>query len=351
VKVLAKLDVGEGREAAILERDDGTTCWSTDLGSGETSDESAMMHVPAGTLVAGEAPVGRGTVRVSDATQTIVAGGKFLALIAGQEREEAFVVVMGEDNAPVPPEDELKRTPVDVEVRCPDCGGLSWDRVEWRAAPDAPTARKRALVCRTCGFYEDAEQIGRRRRPEPDLEFDPGPLPEDPSAAQLIEAAPFPVYVPSKPSRGHVRLRQHGWRPGSLTSVELAVGRVSVRVDPASEEPSSTPLERARRRLASALDSDLIDAMSKEERGLDDDVFWLKHRDGKRALDLAVQAASSRSLSLPVEREPVEFALVEHGGVWAASTQIENHHVAVVGRRVAPEKVALRRLEPGDELA
>jgi hypothetical protein len=181
--------------------------------------------------------------------------------------------------------------------------------------------------------------------------MDPSPLPEEPSAAELLEAVPFPVYALAAPRGRRARLTQHGWRPGQMTKIVLVFGSTSVEVMLASEYRGSTPLERARWKLMSALRSDLLDAMSAEARALDDDVFRLKRREAERPLQAAVDAAPPRSVSLPVEDRPVEFTLVEHAGMWAASAQVDDHHITIVGRRIDPEKIALRRLEQADELA
>ena len=353
MRTLAKLDVGEGREAAILERDDGTTCWTADLSSSESSVEGTLIHVPAGTLVAGEVPPATETVQVSDATQTVVAGGRFLALIL-DERHDVWVTYVGTHNPPVPPEDELKRTPLDVEARCPNCEGLAWDRVEWRAPPDGPRARMRALVCRACGYYENPDLLGRRRRPEaddePDYEMDPSPLPEEPTAADLLRLAPFPLYALATPRGRRPRLTQHSYRPGLTTSIVLEFGSTSVEVMLASEHPGYAPLRRARDKLMSELRSDLLDKLAARSRALDHDVFSLKLREAERPLQRAVDSAPPRTVSLPVEDDPVEFTLVEHGGAWAAGAEIDDHYLTITGRRVAPEKIALRRLTPEDEL-
>ena len=358
MKTLAKIDVGEGREAAILERDDGTTFWTPGTNSWVTfgQPQKSLASVPAGTLVAGDVPTGASTVQVPDATQTVVAGGKFIALVAGQNRRrELFVFFWNAGGEIVAPrrEDELKRTQLDVEVRCPACDGLTWDRVEWRAPADASRARERALVCRTCGYADHVELIGRRRGPEPEHEYEdePSPLSEDPTVPEILRAASFPLYVPSAPAAKRPRLGQYGWRAGRMATVTLTSGRLSVATMLAGEAGPFTPRDLAREQLRSELRSDLRRDSGDDWRDLPDDVWSLKRRELERPVEAAAGAARATSVSLRVEDHPVEFALVEHGGVWAASAQVDDHHVTIVGRDIDPDAVALRRLEPTDELA
>src|SRR3954454_14713375 len=88
MKKLATIDVGEGREAAIVERDDGTTSWTPGVERWVTVDPPpSVVEVPAGTLVAGEMPPGSQSVEVraeAEPLETVVAGGHFLALLPGK---------------------------------------------------------------------------------------------------------------------------------------------------------------------------------------------------------------------------------------------------------------------------
>lgn len=241
---------------------------------------------------------------------------------------------------------ELKRVPLDAEVACPECGDTSWDRVDWRADPDAPTARVRGVVCRSCGRIEAVRSIGRLRRPDPPDVDDPCPLADDPSAGEVIEAAGFPVYLPAAPRLPRVEVGARGWgsESGRLEGIILDAhdSERSVKVGSYTDRLPLTATDRARKHLARELRSALPDVFDR-----DPDVAALKRDTAYRQLWTAVESAPAVRIEVPVEGDPVEFVLVEHGGRWAANAT----GIIVVGRNVTPAEVALRLLRPDDELA
>ena len=246
---------------------------------------------------------------------------------------------------PSPRGEELKRVPLDVHVACPACGGESWDRVEWRSEPDAPTARVRGVVCRACGHEEGpAYYVGRRRWPDPADEDDPPPLPEDPSAAQILDAASFPVYLPVAARLSCVAPDGWSWRPGRLEGVRMRASSrsQSVVVESGLDVLPLSHEERARMRLLNDLRAALppfFDA--------DHDVTMLKRRAATRPLQAAVDAAVARRVVLSIEREPADFVLVTLEERWVAGAA----GILVAGWNVNVGEVALRRLRPDDDLA
>ncbi|MEA2484777.1 MAG: hypothetical protein QOC55_2724 [Thermoleophilaceae bacterium] len=347
MKTLAKIDVGEGREAAIFERDDGTTYWSPGFDMWlMTEPQPSFAAVPAGTLVAGEIPPGGVSVEVrggEPSTETVVAGGRFLALLPGDRGHgQVFVLFRDENGELVAPErgKELKREALEADVACPACGGRGWDRVDWRVPPDEGGGRKRAVVCRACGHAPlGVGIVERRRADEPAYEEDPSPLSDEPTAAEIVRVAPFPVYVASA---GRPALSQTSWSAGEVLAVVLATGVAGASVEVTSAGRRVPPEDAARGQLSSFLRQDLP-----IPQDLDPDVRQLKRAEMVRRLTSGVTDAPVETIALELEGEAVEVSLVEHGGAWAASTGT----VTVKGRNVAPAEVALRRLRPGDELA
>src|SRR3954463_12821211 len=209
-ETVAELEVGDGQEATIWRAADGTTGWSPGasgwftLVSGE--GDPPVMSVPAGTLVIGELPPGAGSVDLradKPVDEIVLAEGRFLALIrGGAEQGEVHAVYRDDDGTIIPfkrENKELKRAPIEHPTRCPACGGRAWDQVEWRADPDMPFTRERGVVCATCGRPdgdEGYEFVGRRRRPRDG--DDPfaweSPLPEEPTIADVANAADFSVF-------------------------------------------------------------------------------------------------------------------------------------------------------------
>jgi hypothetical protein len=345
VKTLAKIDVGNGREAAIVERDDGRTCWRPGVRWWLVANgKPSFVHVPRGTIVAGDLVPGssRIEVRGAEPADTAVAGGCYLALLPGKHGPGHVFVLFRDERGEIvrrEPGEVLKSTPLAANVPCPACGGAAWDKVEWRTEPDAPTPRVRAVVCRRCGHYDGAESIGRLRRPEPEPVEVPSPLPEDPSAAEIVAAARFPVYVPARPPIGAVS--QVGWGSGDDGLVHIAFRGAQLWVDSFSDSSPYAPAERARMQVVRELMEGLRGTFDD-----DMDVHMLQRREARRRLEAAVEAAGSRSVSIVVSRRRREFALVEYDGYWAAAAE----GVLVSGRDVAPEDVALRRLRPDDRL-
>jgi hypothetical protein len=242
--------------------------------------------------------------------------------------------------------EELKRTPLDVKVACPDCGSETWDRVEWRAEPDEPTYRIRGVVCRSCGHLDFAYPAGRLRRPEPPVDDDPSPLSDDPSAAEILKAASFPIYMPAEPRLSLCSLGATGWGSdsGRLEGVVLRAGdrERSLGVGSYTDRLPLTATDRARSHLLGELRSALPDVYDR-----DHDVATLKRHAALRPLHAAVESAPAVPVDIPVDGDPVEFVLVEHGGRWAANAP----GIIVTGRNLTPGEVALRLLRPDDELA
>lgn len=347
MKTLAKIDVGEGREATIFERDDGTTYWSPGFDMWLTTEpQPSFAAVPAGTLVAGEIPPAGVSVEVRGgeaSTETVVAGGRFLALLPGDRGHgQVFVLFRDENGELVAPErgKELKREALEADVACPACGGRGWDRVDWRAAPDEGGGRKRAVVCRACGHAPlGVGIVERRRADEPAYEEDPSPLSDEPTAAELVKVAPFPVYVTSA---GRPALSQTSWSPGEVLSVVLATRLEGASVEVTSVGRRVAPEDAARGQLSRFLRQDLP-----MPQDLDPDVRQLKRAEMGRRLASGLADAPVESITLQLDGEAVEATLVEYEGAWAASTGT----VTVKGRNVGPAEVPLRRLRPDDELA
>lgn len=346
VKRLATIDVGDGHEAAIIERDDGSTRWTPGLRTWLVVDPPpSFVQVPRGTLIAGAMLPGSSSIEVRGAEplEIVVAGGQYLALVAGKRtRGNTFILFRHTSGEIVrrEPGEVLKLTSVPADVECPACGGTSWDKVEWRADPDAPTARVRAVVCRLCGHYEGGELVGRRRRPEPEWPDEPSPLREDPSAAEIIAAARFPVYISARPPMA--RPARIAWGSDADGLVHVSLGSSSVLVESYRRALPYSPAERARMRV--------VDELMKSVHGSfkdDIDVAMLERREARRRLEAAVDAVASREASLVVSGRRRPFVVVEHEGRWAAGAD----GVVISGYDVAPADVALRRLRRDDELS
>jgi hypothetical protein len=276
-------------------------------------------------------------------TETVVAGGRFLALLPSKHRHgQVFVLFRDQSGELVAPErgKELKREALDADVACPACDGRSWDRVDWRGPADEGGGRRRAVVCRTCGHAPIGVGIVERRRAdEPSYEEDPSPLSDEPTAAEIAKVAPFPVYVASS---GRPALSRTSWTAGVLLSVALATRLAEGSLEVTSAGRRVPPEDAARGQLSLYLKQDLP-----TPRDLDADVTQLKRAEMGRRLTSGVTDAPVESITLQLDGESIEASLVEHEGAWAASTGT----VTVKGRNVAPAEVALRRLRADDELA
>jgi hypothetical protein len=354
MKTLAKLDVGDGREATIFECEDGSTYWSPGIDVWLTADpEPVVAPVPAGTLVAGEMPPGSVSVEVRGAgtpLETVVAGGRFLALVAGEyEHGEVFSLFRNERGGIGAPAlgEELKREALDAEdIVCPACGGRDWDRVKWRADKEVGRTRKRAVLCHTCGYAPMGVEIlePRRGADEPPVE-DPRPLSPEPTAAEIVDVAPFPVYMLDEPELSGPRFAGASWTESGLLSVRLAARRDEMSVEVASSVDDGGL--RPARELARVTLVSYIFRDRRAERDPDREVTALRRAITWRGLMATLGRAPARSVSLRVGDLALDAQLVEHEGAWAASTGT----VTVRGRNVAPGEVALRLLRSDDEFA
>jgi hypothetical protein len=235
------------------------------------------------------------------------------------------------------PVNELTRTPLEADVPCPKCGAETWDRVEWRADPDAPSERFRGLECRGCGHIEVPYSVQKVGPSEAELG-------DSPSAAEILAAASFPVYVPDRPPFGRISFGGRGWHDERLGAVGLLASdaaravRVWSYVDPGRVTPADTARAFLYRELEASLPA-VSDA--------DEDVVTLKRNAALRSLRAAADAARAETVTMAAEAGAKALQLVEHQGHWAASAD----GIMVAGRNVKPSEVALRLLRPDDELA
>jgi hypothetical protein len=255
VKTLAKIDIGDGREAKIIEHDDGTTDWSPGFDVWLTADpDLEIATVPAGTLVAGEMRSGSSTVEVRDAEaaaeSVVVAGGRFLALLPGERRfRDVFVVFRDDAGGIVLPTrgEELKREALDTDVACPACDGRDWDRAEWRVSGEDGGGRAEGVVCRACGHAPLGIGVARRRPAgESRLAEDRPLLSFEPHAAEIVEVAPFPVYVVDAGRPALTRTVSTG---GRVITFSLATRLADAYVEVTSAGDRLEPGECARAQL------------------------------------------------------------------------------------------------------
>jgi hypothetical protein len=358
VKTLAKIDVGDGREATIFECPDGSTHWSPGIDVWLSADpEPVVASVPAGTLVAGEMAPGsvsvevRGAGRPLETLETVVAGGRFLALVAGEHEYGKVFTLFGDERggivAPALGEEQKREALRADDVVCPACGGRDWDRVEWRAETHLGREGRRAVLCHTCGHAPmGVETVGRPpRRQEPEFEDTPHPLSSYPTAAEIVEVAPFPVYILEAPELAGPSFAGASWSETGLLSVrfEVRLGEASVVVTSESGDWPTPAGEVARRELKSYLRRDARVRRDDPDR----DVTALRIEQARRELWDAIDRVPAEKISLRVGQEAAEAELVEHEGTWSASTGT----VTVKARNVMPGDVALGLLRPDDELA
>jgi hypothetical protein len=328
-ETLAALEVGDGQRATIWRAADGTTGWSAGASgwftvvSGE--GDPPVMSVPGGTLVVGELPPGAASVDLradKPIDEIVLADGRFLALIrGGAEHGEVHAVYRDDDGAIVPFQrgnKELKRTSIEHPTACPACGGSTWDQVEWRADPDVPFTRERGIVCTTCGRPDDDESyefVGRRRRPRNG--DDPfaweSPLPEEPTIADVANAAEFTVVsVP-----GAVLCRS------STYPDRVVEATVMARDDDREIEVTTA-------------------ALDDPERPRDHLVEWARQNFALSRGEGAPAAASSvEEVSISVDGHPTAFTYADDGHSWSADAAVNDTSVVVVARGIPAADVEL----------
>ena len=354
MKTLATLDVGDGCEATIFEREDGSTWWSGLSMMLTPPPEPMVAWVPAGTVLAGELPPGSVSVEVRGAGEplgTVMAGGRFMVLVAGEHRHhQVFLLFRDEHGGVVAPafREELKREALDAhDVACPACGDHEWDRAEWAIETNDGRERRRAVLCHTCGHVAMGVEIvdPRPARDERELEVERDPLSTDPTAAEVVDVAAFPVYTLEGPELAAPSFQGASWTDGGLSSITLGaqLGEMSVEI--------TSTIAVGGRALAEELARAQLERYLLRHRPVehdpDHDVTGLRTAETQRRLWAGLARAPARTVSLRLGDEAIEAELVEHGGAWAATAG----SVTVKARNVAPEDVALRLLRPGDELA
>ena len=346
--------MGGGHEARIVEHADGSIDWSGFDMWLTVDPEPLVASVPAGTVLAGEMPPGSVRVEVrgaGEALDSVVAGGRFLVLVSGRHRQgQVFPLFRDERGSIVSPAlgEELKREALHADdVACPACDGRDWDRVEWRVEKHDGRERRGAVLCHTCGHAPIGVWIAERRtsRDEPSPRASPPPLSPDPAAAEIIEAASFPVYVLDDPELVGPSYAGASWTEGRLLSISLGARRGEASVEVTSQFDGVSRIGTPRL-VRNALEMYLM-RRTPVERDPDDDVTALRRAEAQRRLWAAIERAPARAVALRVEDETVEAELVEHPDGWAANAGT----VTVKGRDVSPDEVALRLLRPDDRLA
>jgi hypothetical protein len=329
-QTLAKLDVGDGQEATIWRETDGTTGWSPGASGWFTvvsrgAGDPPVTSVPAGALVVGELPTGAASVDLSadkPVDDIVLAEGRFLALIRGGAEDGAVHALYRDDHGAIIPvqreSKELTRIPIEHPTVCPACGGRSWDQVEWRAGPDVPFTRERGIVCSTCGRPdgdEGYELVGRRRRPrngEHPFAWE-SPLPEEPTIADLANAAEFTVF--SVPGANVHRTSTYPGRVVSATVMahddagEIEVTTAAVD-DP--ERPRDHLVERS------------VQAFARS-----------------RGEGAPTAGSSNVEVRIAVDGQPTAFGYADYGDSWSAEAAVGNASVVLVARGVAPEDIEL----------
>jgi hypothetical protein len=233
----------------------------------------------------------------------------------------------------------------------------SWDIVERRADPHASRYRMKAVVCHTCGWYEGGwEATGRRRRSEPDLDedFPDSPVSPDPTPAEVVNAAPFPVYGVADTRRGRRTLRQFGWEEDRVVSVTVGYKRRSagkkVEVRVASRGPEQHGLaaaDRAKHALRNAIDVELRLEAIDEARSIE--ACELRWQELRRPVLARLERVPVERALITVGGSPIEFSVVRGDGVAAAATDVDGGSLVIVCRGQAVEEIELTEIFQPDD--
>lgn len=340
---LASVAVGDGREAAIWREGDGTVTWTAGRrGWGMRRGEAGapfVLPVPGGTLLAGEIPPGAEAIAVRAPVQpreTVVAGGRYLAVLPEKVSGES-VTVLARDAAgaivPWPVVGETRRRVLaDADISCPACGGRAWD-VVWR-----PGAR--TTVCHTCGWSDGGwtDTGPGRATVRVELETVEPPLGDDPTVADVVAAAPFPVYgLVEEPADGF----SFGWLDdGQVTSVGLRYESAGVELRTTTGSPSDGPVERARNALRNAVE---LEARDRDET-LSVQARALRHSVQTRAIRARLGATPLDRVTISVDGRPTDFERHRDGSIEAAAAELDGVTVVIVSRKRPLAELALKRL-------
>jgi hypothetical protein len=369
---LVSIPVGDGKEAAIWRDDEGRTQWTAgvDAWVARFGPPFAPFLVPVlvpvadGTLVAGEMLAGAATVEVAGPAEPrdiVVDGGLYLALVPREaSADEVFVLMRDPTGAivPWPVDKELKRTRLaDADARCPACGTSSWDVVERRADAYATRSRLRAVVCHTCGWYDGGwEEVGRRRTPEPDLDddFSHSPVSEDPTPAEVVKVAAFPVYGVADTRRGRRTLRGYGWDEDRVSSVTVAYERRSagkkIEIHVTSRRPGQWALpdtDRAKHALRTAIGDDVWREVIKQRRSIE--ATQLRRQELMRPVVARLEHAPVDRAVIRVGGVPTAFSVIRDHGLAAAAADIDGVNLTVVCRGEAVEEIELTQIPRPDD--
>lgn len=365
---LASVSVGNGREAAIWRDEFGRTDWSPGVSVAALRPppmaQPWVVPVPDGTLAAGDLLPDAQRVEVRGPCtprDVVVAGRQFLAVFpCGASQGEVFVLCRDRAGEIVPwrePGELQRRRIADARASCPACDGRDWDIVEHRAQRQDSHARRRAVVCATCGYSAGGEEAVGQRRRRGRLEADPFVaavgLGEHMSVAQLVQAATFPIYGLTAPAAGRAALHSHASEGKRLLKVTVSYQRrrrgehfnvqLTTRVS-ARGESEKAPDPRAA--LQDAVRGELWKAAEAAGGKLSFEAARLRRDEFMRPIAARIRRTPAQPVDIRVDGEPREFAYAidRETGWWAAEAKLREQTVTVVARGLKPSDAQLGQI-------
>jgi hypothetical protein len=222
----------------------------------------------------------------------------------------------------------------DADVPCPACAGRAWDVVH--------RPGQRATVCHTCGWSDGGWTDTGPRKSVVHVEFGPdqAPLEDDPSVADAVAAAAFPVYGLTDET---TQTFSFGWTDdGRVTSVGLTYEAAGVEVRNTTEPRLRAPADRARTALRNTIELEARrtsggEDLSMPARELHDSVRT-------RAMRARLDATPVERVTIAVDGRPTEFDRLRNGDIEAAAAELDEVAVVIVSRGRPLADLTLERL-------